>query len=219
MKKFLIITLLSILLSYETFASEESQSSLTFSEASASGKKNGCNLVFVGYGQDNVYKKGTPIVFWGSLFALNTEGKMGYGFKIGIADSSRALEYLKKDKGHLVQSDKINYAYFSSNKCSATKEILHSMKKTESGCSSSAGQESKTFVGEKGEFVAVYDLYSLFFYNLDISDKIEIGFNRKEDGMDNKLTLDLKDKENSGELLKFTKCSSEMAKDFLDKIK
>jgi hypothetical protein len=139
------------------------------------------------------------------------------GFIIGIADSSRALEYLKKDKGYLVQSDKINYAYFSSNKCSVTKEILHSMKKTESGCSSSAGQESKTFVGEKGEFVAVYDLYSLFFYNLDISDKIEIGFNRKEDGMDNKLTLDLKDKENSGELLKFTKCSSEMAKDFLDK--
>jgi hypothetical protein len=223
--RYLLIIALLVLFSSRASAIEVNPTSLTFSKISSGGKNNGCSLGFILDGQDVAYKSGKSITVWGDFSVISEKGKMAYGFKVGVADLSKALEYIKNNKGYLLQSDKINYAYFQSDKCLSmvSKEdkelMLNAFGKKEEACLSSANQELKTFTGEKGEFLAAYNWDSLFFDNVDGFNNIEIGFNREKGGIDNKLALDLKNKENFSEISKFFKCSSEIKKRILDHIK
>jgi hypothetical protein len=209
---FLILAVFEIIFLQESFADQKNLN-LTFNEINSEGKKTGCGLEFLTTNQDYVYKKGAPSVFIGGFSNMILKDKISFLFKIGIFDKSKALKSIEKNEISVLQSDKINYVYFRLNNCNKLNDESQS---EINACYSSIKKELTSFFGEKGEFISIYNFDKNFFIALSNSDLIEIGFNRKKNGIDQKLKIIL-DEQDHHEILEFTKCSLEMEENFLNK--
>lgn len=212
--------LLICLLPSQSFS--QNISLLTFHELSSDGIKDGCSLNFQVVGRDEVYKKGKKIISWGSFTFINRDKMTNHLFKIGVSDLP-SINAMKSIDVPNIKSDNINYAYFKTKSCYLLQSELDTIskfaKKKNIDCKLSSGQEVSTFYGEKNELILIYDWVNPVFQNISSSlDYIEVGFNRKKGAMDVKLILDLKTKENFEEVRKYSKCSSEVTKDYLEKL-
>lgn len=214
-----VCLLFSYILLYTSMANAKDISRLTFHEISSRGIKNGCSLNFQVIGRDEAYKTGTQIISWGSFLSYYKDETMGNMFKIGVSDWLKSLDYIQSNKVSLLKSDKINYAYFKTKHCTISKEVIDNTNKIlgqNNNCASSSNQEIKISYGEKDEFLAIYDWTNFAFRNINkFGGNIEIGFNRKDSGMDVKLILDLTMKENLKEIIKYSECYRNITDAFL----
>lgn len=210
-KTFLFLVFFNATFSFESFANQK-KSSLTFDEIYVEGKRTGCVLEFLIIDQNYVHKKGSSQVFLGSFSNMILKNKIGFLFKIGAFDQSKTLKSIEKNEINFLQSDKINYAYFNLNNYNPSKGNSQAI----SSRYSSIKKQLTSFVGEKGEFISLHHFDGNFVADLSSSDSIEIGFNSEKNGIDKKLKIILEEQDQA-EILKFTKCSLEVAEDFLDK--
>ena len=197
MKKILTLVL-ACLLSSTSLAQDANPTSLSFSEITSGGDITGCSLIFRVVGNDFTYRKGKSIITWGNF---SYHGK-AFSFKLASTDTLKGLEYIKSGKIDLLKSDTIHYAYFRPTICQFV---------SQKECKSSSGQEVKFYKSDSpdGAFFGIYKLDNKIAQEVNAGfDNIEIGFNRKKNGYDIKLILDLQSQENQEEKKKYSECIS-----------
>jgi hypothetical protein len=157
---------------------------LAFDERTSGGTLNACELVYTIVYEDNIYRRGDPVVLRGAFNMFDAgEGKgMGLGFKITMFD-------VVADKPKLAP---INYAFISAKG------------------QSYAGKEITTGDAEDGGLLVVYDIVNIpSLYAALLSGNIELNFNRRTGGSDVSVPVNLFEKR-SDTALNFIRCSNKL---------
>lgn len=207
--KFFALICLLVSISTKSFATDSKKAVLEFSDVSKNGKIDGCSLMFRSVARDEVYKGSNYILLWGWFGYMNINGVPAFTFKFAVTDLSKFEKNLKTNTSVPIESDYINYAYF--------KPLSSQLFSCSSGdvekklCESSSGKELNHNKSDspKGAFFAVYNSDYLGHIGLTSADSVEIGFNRKKDGLDVKFILDISSAENISEMKKFSECINE----------
>ena len=140
--------------------------SVVFQPMQAGGELQGCTLVYKAVQADYAYLGGNPVVIVGNIGVYQTGGELLLGLKIGVKDLNGYHPFVRP-----------NFAYLQT--------MSHSTAKV----------QQKAMDGDDGYRLYAYSLYapSVMDFLMEMMDtkKVTVAFNRKKNGMDVLVPVDL----------------------------
>jgi hypothetical protein len=201
---------LLIIFMYSVGSNAADPNELEFKEIRSGGVKQGCNLVFKVLSEDAIYGQAKNILVYGGFTLYSYDTTMAWGFKIGVVDLSSSIEAI--NAGKLVISDEINYGYFEGDGFSSVgTELAKDVNKE--------GPNTSFFVysGDNNAFLKMYAMLMTGLDNSELRENIDLYFNRRERGMDVKVSFNpFSDANNVGAISDYINCIKELLE--LDKV-